>query len=98
MAGSAFQLHLPDDFDAYAWEVEAKGWYPDAILIFDGKRYVLNFYDAMRLAQSVEGDVSQDSLFFEPNVIVIPVVTRAAMEQATAKLVNSGRFKALAGN
>jgi hypothetical protein len=34
---------LPEGFDEYAWEVEAKGYFSEAMLSFSGKRYRLKF-------------------------------------------------------
>lgn len=46
-----YVLKLPVDFDDYAWEVESKGWFGEAVVVAQGKRYKLNFYDPVRLTQ-----------------------------------------------
>jgi len=63
----------------------AMGW-------FDGdKGYCLQFYDRVRLAQ----DLESESVFFEPNLIVIRAVTRQNMEHAVEPLIQSGRIDEL---
>jgi hypothetical protein len=59
-------LELPADFDDYEWEVEAKGWFSEARMIVAGKRYRLNFYDAVRLAQTIQDDLQGGGVFLSP--------------------------------
>lgn len=89
-------FELPLDFSEYELELESKGWFSDTCLVFEGRRYRLNFYDSARLTQEIESNLSDDLLFFEKNLIVIPSVTRRNMERAVEVLVHSGRVTSLA--
>jgi hypothetical protein len=50
--------------------------------------YRLAFYDPVRLGQDVEEELQHGGFFFEPNLVVVPSITRQNMEKATAQLVN----------
>lgn len=89
------RLHFPEDFDTYEWEVEAKGWFSEARLNAFGKEYQLNFYDPVRLAQEIASEHERGAVFYEPNLVVVKEVTRAAMEEAVDRLVSSGRVRSL---
>lgn len=93
---SDFSLVLPADFDDYAWELEPKGWFTGALLIVDGQRYPLSFYDLFRLGQTIADTHARDDAFFEPNLVVLQAVTKANMQKAAEMLVRSGQFKLLA--
>ena len=86
---SRFSFELPPDFAGYEREVEAKGWFSEARIIVSGKRYRINFYDPVRLGQSIEDELKRDRAFFEPNLVVVQSVTRANMERAAALLAHS---------
>lgn len=86
---------LPDGFDEYAWEVETKGNFSAARLSFSGKNYRLRFFDPMRLGQEVESDIQQQRVFFEPNLVVVPSVTKENMQKAIDLLTNAGRLASL---
>lgn len=88
-------LKLPEDFDAYGWEVEAKGWFSDARLSLSGKEYRINFYDPARLAQEIADEHERGAVFCEPNLVVVRKVTRSAMHNAVEELVKSGRIGSL---
>jgi hypothetical protein len=88
---SAFMLELDETFDDYAWETEAKGWFPNAIAIVDQRRYRITFYDSARLAQDIADELKAAEVFFEPNLVVVPSVTRQNMENAIRAIVSAGR-------
>ena len=88
---SRFSFELPADFADYQWEVEAKGWFSEARLVVSGKRYRLNFYDPVRLGQTIEDGLQRDRAFFEPNLVVVQSVTRVNMERAAVLLAQSSR-------
>lgn len=90
-----YELSLPDDFDDYEWELESKGWFDQAVMICDGNKYKLSFYDPVRLAQDIEYELSSVGAFFEENVVVIRTVDRASMEKAVEYLASSGGYKTL---
>ena len=90
-----YSLQFPAGFDEYAWEVEAKGWFSEAVLLVGTRRFRLNFYDATRLAQEVASDLENSGVFFDPNLVVVNPVTRQEMEKAARQLVHSGRLDEL---
>jgi hypothetical protein len=92
---SNFAFVLPADFDDYEWEVEAKGWFSEARVTASGKHYRLNFYDPVRLAQEIESELQRGDVFFEPNLVVVPAVTKSNMERAVELLVQSGQIASL---
>lgn len=87
-----FSLIFPDDFDDYAWEVDAKGWFNDAVVEIDGERFRIAFYDIARLTQDIEDALSMNAAFFEKNIVVLRRVTRESIEQAIESLAASGGF------
>jgi hypothetical protein len=88
-------LVFPEGFDDYSFEVESKGWFPGATFSFLGKKYRLTFYDPARLRQVIEHELQGGSFFFEPNLVVVPSVTRQNMEKAVKALIQSGEVSAL---
>lgn len=92
---SSFELCLPADFADHEWEATAKGCFFNARLTFAGKSYQLSFYDAVRLAQEIESEFERGGVFFEPNLVIVPSVTRAEMERAVEQLVRSGQVSSL---
>ena len=80
-------LIFPDEFEQYAWESESKGWFGEVRLELQGRRYRLTFYDPARLVQEIEKELQRGGTFFEPNLVVVPSVTRQHMEKAAAQLV-----------
>ena len=93
---ASFSLVLPDNFDDYEWEVTAKGCFSEARVECEGKQYRLNFYDHARLSQEIESRLESSTPFFEPNVVVIPSVTKPLMQHAADLLVQSGQIANMA--
>lgn len=89
---TSYRLEFPDEFTECAWEVEAKGWLPGVVAVIGGWRYPLTFYDPVRLSQDIEAEIANGRPFFEPNLIVVPTVTRACIESAVGGLVAAGRY------
>jgi hypothetical protein len=87
------ELRLPADFDEL-WEVEAKGWF-SAELVYLGRTYAVNFYDPVRLAQTIEGDLETSGFFFEENLVVVRIVNRQQIEDAVRKLFETGQIHRL---
>jgi hypothetical protein len=87
----------------YGWderdEVETpmKGCRSDGIVsLSDGKAYSVYFIDPVRLQQDLEEEVELGSPFLAPpGLIVIPELTRSAMENAIEQLWKQGYFDAL---
>jgi hypothetical protein len=78
------QIAWPDGFDEFAWEVQAKGYLREVVVTTHGRRYSLDFYDNVRLAQDVEEDLALQHIAVLTNVIVVPLVTRQAIEAAVS--------------
>ena len=92
---SDFSLIFPEGFGDYAWELEPKGMFNEARLEFQGCRYRLMFYDSVRLGQDIEDELQRGGVFFEPNLVVVPTVTRQNMNKAAAQLVKQARLGSL---
>lgn len=88
-------LVLPEDFDDYAWEIEAKGVFWDVRLRYEGREFPLTFYEPQRLAQDVADQLQDNAFFFEQNLVIIRKVTREAMELAAQELVSAHRIEGL---
>jgi hypothetical protein len=78
---------LPEDFEDYAWEVESKGVFWDVLLRYGRREYSLTFYEPRRLVQDVTDQLKIEPIFFMENLVVVPKVTREAMEVAVRELV-----------
>jgi hypothetical protein len=89
---SDFSLIFPEGFEDYAWELEPKGRFNEARLEFQGCWYRLMFYDPVRLGQDIEDELQRGGVFFEPNPVVVPTVTRQNMDKAAARLVRQARL------
>jgi hypothetical protein len=89
---------LPEGFDA-RWEAELpdKGYIEDVVVELDcGARYALCFIDPTRLRQELELEVRSGRPFYAiPNLVVLPEVTRSAIERATRELWLEGYFERL---
>lgn len=86
-----YSLVFPDWFDDLVeWEVEKKGWFSEARLVLSETQYRLSFYDPVRLSQDIESEIQSREFFFEPNLIVVPSVTRVDMEKSIEFLMRSG--------
>jgi hypothetical protein len=88
-------LIFPDGFEQYARELESKGYFSEARLEFQGRRYQLTFYDPARLGQDIEEVLQRGGIFFEPNLVVVPAVTRQNMEKAATQLVKQASLGSL---
>lgn len=86
-----YTLNLPDDLEALY--VTSKGWLCGVELLIDDQTYMLTFYDPVRLSQTIADVLPGSPLFFEANLIVVPVVTRDAMERAVEQLACAGEHR-----
>jgi hypothetical protein len=94
-ATTTFTIHYPADFDAREeYEMPLKGYFSGTIVeISDGNQYALFFFDPVRLRQELEAaSKSGRSYVAEPNMVVVPEVTPAAIEQAVAGLIRDHYF------
>jgi hypothetical protein len=84
------RIIFPEGFDA-RWEAELpdKGYIEDVVAeLACGTRYALSFIDPTRLKQELDIETRSGRPFYAvPNLVLIPEVTRAAIEQATQELV-----------
>jgi hypothetical protein len=84
------RIIFPEGFDA-RWEAELpdKGYIEDVVVELEcGRRYALSFIDPTRLKQELDLEVRSGRPFYAvPNLVILPEVTRAAIEQATQELV-----------
>lgn len=76
------RLLLPEGYNEYAWEVEAKGYLWDACVELDGRVVAVTFYDATRLAQDVAEESIAGRVFAAKRLLVVPSVTQVHMEAA----------------
>ena len=87
----------------YGWderddlETPLKGCRSDGLVSFaDGTTYSVYFIDPIRLEQDLEAEVECGSPFLAiPGLIVLPELTRKAMENAISLLWRQGYFQAL---
>ncbi len=89
----SFQIVFPEWFDERGeWEAKEKGWLQGIEIRFaNGDIQPLFFYDPVRLAQDLEVESEQGRPFIaQPGMVVIPEVTRDAIQLAVAKLVEEG--------
>lgn len=94
-ASAAFAVHYPDGYDErIEYEMAEKGYLPGSIVeLADGSRYELTFYDPVRLAQNVERLAACGIPFvIAANTVVVPEVTRTAIQHAVEHLVRQGHF------
>ena len=90
-----FTLNLPD-FDEADWKLWAiKGYMLNVEFCVRGDRYMLNFFQPVRLAQDVERDLERCGVFFMPNLIVIPALTKSEIERAAKWLAQPSRITSL---
>lgn len=77
------------------WEIEQKGFFAHAVVVLpEGRKVPVFFYDPVRLAQDLESDLEHGhKCVAEPGMIVIPAVTIDNMRAAVAELYASGYFK-----
>ena len=75
-------LLLPDDFAAYAWEVESKGVFWDAAVRVDGHSFRVTFYDPVRLSQDVREEIAAGRPFSMARMLVVERVTSSNMKSA----------------
>ncbi len=83
-------FHFPADFDDRAeFEMTPKGYLTGgSVELQDGRRYPVTFYDPVRLAQDVEASGTNGvPMLAEPGLVVIPEVTREAIERTITELI-----------
>lgn len=76
------ELVLPPDFHDYAWEVEAKGVFWDALVRLGDIDVAVTFYDPVRLLQDTTDELAERPTFGLERVLVVPKVTEEHMRTA----------------
>ncbi len=87
----------------YGWddkddeETSMKGYRSDGIVqCSEGEMYPVYFIDPIRLQQDLEAEEELGSAFLaEPGLIILPEVTREAMENVVRQLWEQGYFDSL---
>ena len=91
-----FSVVFPDWYnECAAYEAAAKGWLHGVeVHLDDGSRIQLEFYDPVRLQQTIDDDLHAGRTCFAiPGLIVIPDVTTAEIQRAVAELFEAGFFR-----
>ena len=94
----SYSIEFPDWYDDLAeFEHEAKGHLSEVAVRFaDGSRFLLSVMDPTRLQQDLDAVLkSGGRCLVEPNLIVVPAVTRVAIQEAVRELVRDGFFERL---
>ena len=97
VVGESIAIAFPADYDAQSeFETPLRGYLSEVDVELDGLRYRLFFIDPVRLEQELKSNVDSGRCYFaEPNVIVLPEVTTAAIKKAIAGLARDGFFQHL---
>jgi hypothetical protein len=84
------QLTFPAWYDDFAeFEQESKGFLEGVSLSHHDKTYILNFYDQSRLQQDIDEAIADRGCWIYSNLVVVPTVTRSAMEEVVNGLSES---------
>lgn len=89
---------FPTDYDAQSeFETPSRGYLSDVVVqLEDGSRYALYFTDLTRLSQTLAEDARQGHPYYaEPNLVVLPEVTTAAVRTAVLGLWQDSYFQHL---
>lgn len=98
LIGDAFpKLVFEGEFgEREIFEAKSRGYRSDVeVLLSEGKKYPVFFYDCTRLRQDLEAEMENGIAFVaEVGMIVVPEVTIENMTAAVAALVRQGYFNA----
>jgi hypothetical protein len=89
------RIHFPEYYDERGeWEADQKGWLPGVVIeVPNCGRFPVIFFDPVRVAQDLEHLAKEGCpVLVEPGLVVIPVVTRAAILKAAPELVRQRFF------
>ncbi len=92
------KIHFGEHFDERAeLEMSDRGYLSHVVVeLDDGSRYPVFFFEPTRLRQELEIDVKSGRPYLaEPGMIVVPEVTRAAIQAAVERLAQEGYFQRL---
>jgi hypothetical protein len=95
---SHLRVIFPQGFDN-RWEAELpdKGYIDDVVIELEsGQRYALSFMDPTRLRQELDLEVGSGRPFYAvPNLVVLPEVSKTAIQQAARGLLLDDYFEKL---
>ncbi len=89
-------IFFPDGFDdRWEYEMTLKGYLSNVeVGLTDGRRFLVNLIDPVRLAQDLEGEADSGRPYFaEPGLIVLTEVTKPAIVTAIQSLWREGFFE-----
>jgi hypothetical protein len=85
----------PEDFDRHGWtRAELRGVLLSAHLDHGGRRFPVAVYDPIRIIQDVE---AVSGPFYEPNIVLVPEVTRESAEREIDRLAREEQLDWLLG-
>jgi len=90
MSNDAYVLQFPPDYDTDEWIWTSKGYLPLELEVggTPPARYSLTVFNPTRLAQDVDAELADNSVFHEPNLLVVPTVDRRSIQRAIEVLAN----------
>jgi len=72
----------------------AKGYFPNAVVVYEGKKYLLNLYDNVRLRQDLDREFKgSEDVFFEKNILVLGELTLANIRDAISAVILRDNFQ-----
>ena len=84
------QIIYPAEMTDFDWAMTAsKGWI-EVTVRYGGRSARLSFYDPARLAQATQDELARTGYFAERGLVVVPAVTRAAIETTVGALTQRG--------
>jgi hypothetical protein len=95
---NAYTVHFPADYGARdEFEMPSRGYFNGVVVeLADGTRHPVSFIDPARLAYEAGADFANGGTYFaEPNMVVLPRVTPAAIRAAIADMVQGHFFQEL---
>ncbi|HEY4020905.1 MAG TPA: hypothetical protein VGM75_19600 [Pseudonocardiaceae bacterium] len=92
-----YTIEFPDYFADYAVEIEAKGYFADLAITFQGREIRPTFYDLDRFTQECEDAFESGRAYYAAPMLV--VVRRVVREEivATVEALAAGDFADLLG-
>ncbi len=90
---AGWSLILVEEMSEADWvETELRGVLLNSQLESDGRRFPVIFFDPDRIHSSAVLETEDGEPSYEKNVILLPAVTKAAVEAAVDKLGKAGEF------
>lgn len=82
------KLVLPYDLtEQDLFEISHKGWLSAEVETIDGRRFPVNFFDLVRLEQTIIDTLQQNvPCFTEPGIVVVPKVTLESINRCLVYL------------